>query len=736
MRASLLRISLRRRLLALSRWFMADEHIPAPTPQSSTGFSAPSEHAPPAAVNGEIPPHDGDSARKPASSVQMPEMMKILRMILGYLIVGACGWGLIGLVFYLVHSSERSHLFLGATAALDLILFIVLEKDFRLSRFMGLRIEPGGHPWHSAILLWLLGVPGLLFRSTDLQPQAEAASRTATRTRSQPMPQGDSFREIVETIVFVVVLVLLLKSFAAEAFVIPTGSMAQTLLGYQKEVECPDCGLKFPVNCSQEVDPNEGKPSPVYACICPNCRQRIHFRTRALPEFYERNFPDSIAVDDPGWNSGDRVLVAKFVYDLLGKSPNRLDVVVFKFPGNPDFPASGPYKNHVPMNYIKRLIGLPGETIAIRGGNLYCLRPDKGPRYGDYEKAKSDPELMATLWKKEWMHVNEARDLFAQGQFQIIRKNPENILSMMRLVYDNDHPSKDARLPQRWEDADRAWTEEAPHSFRIGDDGQNQTHWLTYQNLLRDDKGNPSLILDFMGYNSYQTQIHSPLMGANWVGDLILECEAAVDEPRGELMLELAKGVDRFQARWDLATGVCTLLRWHDGMKEELDSKPTSLNKKGAHRLRFANVDERLTVWVNGELPFDAGVSYSPPQRIAPTEENDLRRPARIGVRGGNLAVRKMKLFRDTYYTVGAGPDENPRDSDVGGIEPTKPDSWHKLDDPPVLTMYVQPDHFLCLGDNSPESSDGRAWGSVPRRLLLGRALLVYYPFGRAGRIR
>jgi len=52
------------------------------------------------------------------------------------------------------------------------------------------------------------------------------------------------------------------------------------------------------------------------------------------------------------------------------------------------------------------------------------------------------------------------------------------------------------------------------------------------------------------------------------------------------------------------------------------------------------------------------------------------------------------------------------------------------------LTLYVQPNHYLCLGDNSPESSDSRVWGLVPNRLLLGRALLVYYPFGRAGRIR
>ena len=63
-------------------------------------------------------------------------------------------------------------------------------------------------------------------------------------------------------------------------------------------------------------------------------------------------------------------------------------------------------------------------------------------------------------------------------------------------------------------------------------------------------------------------------------------------------------------------------------------------------------------------------------------------------------------------------------------------ETWGPLRDLKVKTLFVQPDHFLCLGDNSPESSDGRYWGLVPRRLMLGRALLVYYPLSRAGPIR
>src|SRR5437660_12860324 len=95
--------------------------------------------------------------------------------------------------------------------------------------------------------------------------------------KSHPMTHPrNGLRELVETVVFVVVLVLLLKSFVAEAFVIPTGSMAETLYGHQKIVTCPSCAYKFPVNASPEDPQDGGPPRPVDVCICPNCLQQIH----------------------------------------------------------------------------------------------------------------------------------------------------------------------------------------------------------------------------------------------------------------------------------------------------------------------------------------------------------------------------------------------------------------------------------------------------------------------------
>ena len=54
---------------------------------------------------------------------------------------------------------------------------------------------------------------------------------------------------------------------------------------------------------------------------------------------------------------GDRVLVSKFQYASHLSDPKRFEVVVFKYPERP-------VENNVPKNYIKRLLGLPGEIIA------------------------------------------------------------------------------------------------------------------------------------------------------------------------------------------------------------------------------------------------------------------------------------------------------------------------------------------------------------------------------------
>lgn len=107
----------------------------------------------------------------------------------------------------------------------------------------------------------------------------------ALRESKPPTEHKDNTREIIETVVFVIVLVLLLKTFVAEAFVIPTGSMAPTLLGYHRKVTCDKCGYHFLLNASSEVDPpRPDDRQPVIGGFCPNCRAYNEVQAPAIQQ--------------------------------------------------------------------------------------------------------------------------------------------------------------------------------------------------------------------------------------------------------------------------------------------------------------------------------------------------------------------------------------------------------------------------------------------------------------------
>ena len=188
------------------------------------------------------------------------------------------GWGFI-IICYLIakacHLDVSFQAVLGTAGLLSFGMLYLLERNLWLSRFMGLRLGPHSTPLNEALFFWITWVPGLLLRSSD-QPSADAKTQ----------PQADGVREIVETIVFVVVLVLLLKTFLVEAFVIPTGSMAETLWGYQKMCTCKKCHYRFPINCSSEAEPPPGHQGiRVEGGFCPICR-------------FKNVFPH-LGVDDP-----------------------------------------------------------------------------------------------------------------------------------------------------------------------------------------------------------------------------------------------------------------------------------------------------------------------------------------------------------------------------------------------------------------------------------------------------
>ena len=76
---------------------------------------------------------------------------------------------------------------------------------------------------------------------------------------------------------------------------------------------------------------------------------------------------------------GDHLLVNKFIFApgeslpfLPQREIRRGDIIVFKYPGNPYDPKRDDRADNRPIltNYVKRVIGLPGDRIRIDGNNV------------------------------------------------------------------------------------------------------------------------------------------------------------------------------------------------------------------------------------------------------------------------------------------------------------------------------------------------------------------------------
>lgn len=126
---------------------------------------------------------------------------------------------------------------------------------------------------------------------------------------------------------------------------------------------------------------------------------------------------------------GDRLLIDKFTYrnTFLSKLPltpaldiQRGDVVVFKYPEQPE------------ILYVKRAIGLPGETLEIRDKTVYI---DNHPIDEPY-KVHSDPNVNHRSGGRHFLSFDSQRDNF--GPVKI----PEDSYFMMG---DNRDDSADSR---------------------------------------------------------------------------------------------------------------------------------------------------------------------------------------------------------------------------------------------------------------------------------------------------
>jgi signal peptidase I len=329
---------------------------------------------------------------------------------------------------------------------------------------------------------------------------------------------------------------------------------------------------------------------------------------------------------------------------------------------------------------------------------------------------------------------------------------------------------------QRWVPTHEGWTEPSLGSFHCS--GQTRD-WieLRYRHVVPDPDQwtairegkptgvppRPTLVTDFSSYNtdlSPQSGRHPRLAAKSWfqphwVGDLTLSCRLVVRKATGRFRVDLIKGGHTNRCEIDLATGATTLA--HD-LETLGQPQATKLSKPGTYNLVLSNVDDRLTLLVDGAQPFGDGLCYETAgSETPPTPTSDDLEPARMSSRGAEVEVSDLVLKRDVYYTQRPSYPDFDDLEDVARSGPralfdvlADPRRYAELGSSRAAEYELGPGRYLMLGDNSPWSRDGRAWGridqtlpgipdsgwdssgreswEVPEELIIGKAFCVHWP--------
>ena len=195
---------------------------------------------------------------------------------------------------------------------------------------------------------------------TAIQSPGDSNSSLAPGISSGPTQTVSIVIETIQTILTAVCLAFVFRAVFVEPFIIPTGSMADSLLGDHYDLVCPHCGWNYSAGAASAARDELDSSVSTFSFRCPNCQQY-------------GDFPRSLAA----LRAGDRILVHKWPFAIGGSlGPRRWDVIVFHDPAN----AS--------ENYIKRLAALPGEKIELLDGDVFI----------NGHLARKPPEVQESLW--------------------------------------------------------------------------------------------------------------------------------------------------------------------------------------------------------------------------------------------------------------------------------------------------------------------------------------------------
>ena len=399
---------------------------------------------------------------------------------------------------------------------------------------------------------------------------------------------------------------------------------------------------------------------------------------------------------------GDRIIVNKFVY--MVRDPRRWEVFVFKYP-----------LNHS-VNYVKRVVGMPGEWLFIRGGDIYTAPGDL------------DHQTAVALHEQGKLEICRKPDALQDEIFDRVNVVPEEDRTVERLFARNDDDAywiKDRKLSKGRINVKK---DDEKVVFRAGD-GTTLARFVrpararqsrfgdrqipAINNRRFDDwwrSGNPEGGFKAMlGIPKEGGLSNPPESHIAEIGDVRLDFEVHPESSRGTVIVEIRDGAHDNPLRLELAvTGSGGKSRFMFGSEEK--TLDVTVDAETWTDVSVANADDQVIVFVDGDEvhrlqythtplaanpPLLGGGKTTPPpgrggQRTpsAPQPSHDLphENAVRFGFDGGDASFREIDLSRDFFYNY---PFE---------------ENWGATD------FKIPEGHYLPLGDNSPDSLDGRAF--------------------------
>ncbi len=398
----------------------------------------------------------------------------------------------------------------------------------------------------------------------------------------------------------------------------------------------------------------------------------------------------------------DRTVVDKLLYRL--RDPERFEIVVFKHPLE---------RSRI---MVKRLVGMPGEQLKIEHGDLWT-RPDGN-----------------TAWK--------------------VLRRPPAVQREMWKELDGSDP--------------RAWTTvRGGQDWRIaGNDvtavGEGALRFRADQGPVRDDylDGYPHALLG-------RILVRDPSWGRNAVGDVRVEGELRALPGTTAITIELTEGQRTYTFRLPGPAAPAESapeLKVRDAATASERSERGESMRLSGRELSFAaeNLDDRLALELDGQVLLSLEIDPSPHQEASVT----------IGVEGQGAELADLRVLRDIYYLAPEArlswsieiperryvmlgdntqdsadsrlwkaksyvvrPDREPEDSGLvtirgnsreGGENP----SFGKLPDGSSAVRFRDQwgeVHWFARQAIGQETLPGNE-PLVPRELVLGRAVAVFWP--------